>query len=415
MRNAGPDLFRRWAVEPWRRRFWAELGWVVLGLPLAVLSLIGIALVLLSGIALSPLLIGLPMVAGALLAARAIGGTHRRLVGTLLGLKLTGPTSKPATFRTSLTDGPGWRAVAYLVLRVPLAVLDLGMTAFLLLYGLGTLTYPLWWFVLDGRPLPLFDIGTAGLLPSFPLALLAAALLLATPALVHLVLGLDRLLARALLGPTTLSERVRDLEESRAAVIETADVKLRRIERDLHDGAQAQLVALAMKLGVAKDELDAAQVDLDRLRALVTAAHTGAKDALAELRDLARGIHPAALDAGLEVALSTLAARSEAEVRVLVSLPVRPPAAIESILYFSAAELLTNAIKHGGVDRAELQLFELDSVLRLFVSDRGRGGARVHPSGGLAGLADRLRAVDGYLSIDSPPGGPTVVVVEIPV
>ncbi|AXB44207.1 sensor histidine kinase [Amycolatopsis albispora] len=415
MHNAGVDLLRRWVAEPLRGRFWAELGWVLLGLPLALLSLVGVVLVLVPGIALSPLLIGLPMVAGALLGARAVGSPHRRLAAKLLGVQVPGPVSKPGTFRAYLTDGPGWRAFAYLVLRVPLAAVNLLVATVLTLYGLGTLTYPFWWLVLDGQPLPVFDIGSAGLLPSIPLALVAAVLLLTTPALLHLLLGLDRLLVRALLGPTTLSERVRDLEESRAAAVETADVKLRRIERDLHDGAQAQLVALAMKLGVAKDELAAAEVDLDRLRALISAAHTGAKDALTELRDLARGIHPAALDAGLEVALSTLAARSEAEVKVLVSLPTRPPAAIESILYFSAAELLTNAIKHGGVSRAELQLFELDSMLRLYVSDRGRGGARMHPAGGLAGLAERLRAVDGYLSIDSPPGGPTVVAVEIPV
>ncbi|MBN6033312.1 sensor domain-containing protein [Amycolatopsis sp. 195334CR] len=408
-------LFRRWAVEPVRGPFWAELGWILLGLPLALLSLIGIVLVLVPGIALSPLLIGLPMVAGALLGARAVGSLHRKLAGSLLGTSVPGPTGKPASFRAYLTDGPGWRAVAYLVLRVPLAAANLLVAAFLLVYGLGTLTYPFWWLVLDGQVLPVFDIGSSGPVVAIPLALIAAALLVATPALVHLLLGLDRVLVRALLGPTTLAERVRDLEESRAVAVETADVKLRRIERDLHDGAQAQLVALAMKLGVAKDELDAAEIDLDRLRALIAAAHTGAKDALTELRDLARGIHPAALDAGLEVALSTLAARSEAEVKVLVSLPERPPAAIETILYFSAAELLTNAIKHGGVSRAELQLFELDSMVRLYVSDRGRGGARMHPAGGLAGLADRLRAVDGYLSIDSPPGGPTVVAVEIPV
>ncbi|MGC7097615.1 sensor histidine kinase [Amycolatopsis lurida] len=415
MRNAGVALFRRWVVEPARGPFWAELGWILLGLPLAVLSLVGIVLVLVPGIALSPLLIGLPMVAGALLAARAVASLHRGLTASLLGTAVSGPTSKPASFKAYLADGPGWRAVAYLVLRVPLAAVNLLVAAFLVVYGLGTLTYPFWWLVLDGQVLPVFDIGSSGPVVAIPLALIAAALLMATPALVHLLLGLDRVLVRALLGPTTLTERVRDLEESRAAAVETADVKLRRIERDLHDGAQAQLVALAMKLGVAKDELEAAEIDLDRLRALIAAAHTGAKDALTELRDLARGIHPASLDAGLEVALSTLAARSEAEVKVLVSLPERPPAAIESILYFSAAELLTNAIKHGGVSRAELQLFELDSMLRLYVSDRGRGGARMHPAGGLAGLADRLRAVDGYLSIDSPPGGPTVVAVEIPV
>ncbi|QFU87574.1 Oxygen sensor histidine kinase NreB [Amycolatopsis sp. YIM 10] len=408
-------VFRRWVVEPVRGPFWGELGWILLGLPLAVLSLVGIVLVLVPGIALSPLLIGLPMVAGALLAARAVASLHRGLTASLLGTAVPGPTGKPASFKAYLADGPGWRAVAYLVLRVPLATVNLLVAAFLVVYGLGTLTYPFWWLVLDGQVLPVFDIGSSGPVLSIPLALIAAALLMVTPALVHLLLGLDRVLVRALLGPTTLTERVRDLEESRAAAVETADVKLRRIERDLHDGAQAQLVALAMKLGVAKDELEAAEIDLDRLRALIAAAHTGAKDALTELRDLARGIHPASLDAGLEVALSTLAARSEAEVKVLVSLPERPPAAIESILYFSAAELLTNAIKHGGVSRAELQLFELDSMLRLYVSDRGRGGARMHPAGGLAGLADRLRAVDGYLSIDSPPGGPTVVAVEIPV
>jgi signal transduction histidine kinase len=216
-----------------------------------------------------------------------------------------------------------------------------------------------------------------------------------------------------------LPQRVRELEQTRAHVVDDSAARLRRIERDLHDGAQAQMVAVAMKLGLATKKLGGmvdgtGQTDLDRVLEMVVAAHRGAKEAITELRDLARGIHPQVLDQGLGPALSTLAARSSLPVELVVDLPERPSAAIETIAYFCAAELLANVAKHSGARHATLEAVHMPGMLRLRVSDDGAGRARVEARGGLAGLAERVRTVDGRLQLSSPPGGPTVVTVELP-
>ena len=214
-------------------------------------------------------------------------------------------------------------------------------------------------------------------------------------------------------------ERVRELEHTRARAVDDSAARLRRIERDLHDGAQAQMAAVAMKLGLAREKLGgtvagAGQPDLDRTLELVDAAHRGAKEAITELRDLARGIHPPVLDHGLGTALATLAARSDVPVELVVDLPERPSAAIETIAYFCAGELLTNVAKHSGARHATLEVVHVPGLVRVRVSDDGSGGARLEARGGLAGLADRVQTVDGRLQVSSPSGGPTVVTVELP-
>jgi len=212
---------------------------------------------------------------------------------------------------------------------------------------------------------------------------------------------------------------VHELERSRANLVEDSAARLRRIERDLHDGAQAQMVAVAMKLGLAREKLGGAidgtkQPDLERVLELVDAAHRGAKEAIAELRDLARGIHPSVLDHGLGTALTTLAARSDVPVELVMDLPERPSAAIETIAYFCAAELLTNVAKHSGARHATLAAVCVPGLLQVRVSDDGSGGARLGARGGLAGIAERVKTVDGKLQVNSPSGGPTVVTVELP-
>jgi signal transduction histidine kinase len=156
------------------------------------------------------------------------------------------------------------------------------------------------------------------------------------------------------------------------------------------------------------------QTDLARVLELVVAAHHGAKEAITELRDLARGIHPSVLDHGLGTALTSLAARSDVPVELVLELAERPSAAIETIAYFCAAELLANVTKHSGARHAALEATHLPGALRVRVSDDGCGGARVKALGGLAGLAERVKTVDGRLQVSSPPGGPTVVMVELP-
>ena len=222
---------------------------------------------------------------------------------------------------------------------------------------------------------------------------------------------------RLLVAPLPL--RVRQLEHSRARAVDDAAETLRRIERDLHDGAQAQLLAVAMKLALARDKLAAAiggtgPTDLQRVLELVVAAHDGATVAITELRDLARGIHPPVLDQGLGPALTTLAARGQVPVDLAVDVPERPSAAIETIAYFCAAELLTNVAKHSAARHATLEAVHAGGLLRIQVSDDGTGGARLDGHGGLSGLLDRVGTVDGKLRISSSPGGPTSVTVELP-
>jgi signal transduction histidine kinase len=219
------------------------------------------------------------------------------------------------------------------------------------------------------------------------------------------------------------AERARVLQERRALAVDESAARLRRIERDLHDGAQVRLTALALALGEIKENLasaadadsaNSAGDDAGRTLGLVTAAHASAKEALTELRDLARGIHPPVLDRGLGPALSSLAEASAVPVALNVTISARPSPAIEAIAYFCAAELLANVTKHSGASRATIGVTDCDGRLIMTVTDNGAGRARLIPGGGLAGLAERVQTVDGKLGIDSPAGGPTIVTVELP-
>ena len=221
------------------------------------------------------------------------------------------------------------------------------------------------------------------------------------------------------------AERARELQEQRTRVVDESAARLRRIERDLHDGAQVRLAALAMTLGEIKESLAAATGEAGeeagdgagdgaRTRMLVAAAHRNAKETLAELRDLARGIHPPVLDRGLAAALASLAETSTVPVGLEVSIAERPSPAIEAIAYFCAAELLANVAKHSGASRAAVSVTEHDGRILMTVTDDGSGDARLTPGGGLAGLRERVQTVDGRLGIDSPAEGPTVITVELP-
>jgi signal transduction histidine kinase len=308
-------------------------------------------------------------------------------------------------------DVPGWRARAYLLLKLPVGLAMFAAAAGCWLGGLAGLISPLWvWVLADiiARPEWLAVL----LVPA------GAAALLAAPRLTSAVVSADRSMIRGLLGPP-LAQRVRELEATRAHAVDDSAARLRSIERDLHDGAQAQLVGLAMKLGLAREKLDGgadavAPADLDRAVELVDAAHRSAIEAITELRVLARGIHPPVLDNGLPDALTTLAARSAVPIELITDIPERPSAAIETIAYFCAAELVANVAKHSGARHAALEAVHVPGLLRVRVTDDGRGGATADGGGGLRGLAERIRTVDGRMEINSPRGGPTVVTVELP-
>jgi signal transduction histidine kinase len=221
--------------------------------------------------------------------------------------------------------------------------------------------------------------------------------------------------SRSLLAPTEralLRQRVDQLAESRAETVDTQAAELRRIERDLHDGAQARLVSLGMSLGLADDVLDR---DPAAAKELLSEARAATSQALEELRDLVRGIHPPVLaDRGVDGAIRALALACPLETDVDIEMSVRLPAPVESAAYFAVAESLTNVIKHAEATKAWIQLRYADGRLSMLVSDDGRGGADAGGGTGLRGIERRLAAFDGTLTVNSPLGGPTVLVMELP-
>jgi signal transduction histidine kinase len=230
-----------------------------------------------------------------------------------------------------------------------------------------------------------------------------------------LSLRLHAALNRALLCVSVksrLAQRVEQLAESRAETVDTQAAELRRIERDLHDGAQARLVALGMSLAMAEQQLER---DPDGARALLTEARTASSDALAELRDLVRGIHPPVLaDRGLDGAVRALALAAPLAVEVEVTVPQRLPAPVESAAYFAVAEALTNVAKHAHAQHAWVRVSAAGDELTLTVRDDGRGGADPGRGTGLRGIGRRLGAFDGTLAVESPEGGPTTLVMVLP-
>jgi signal transduction histidine kinase len=430
---------------PFTRHAWRELGYAIVNGPLAVAGFAFTVGTLVAGVGVSltmaGLLIGPPLVAVSTFGARGLGSASRGLARRLLGERVQPPPPlRPVPggvgwLRSALSDAAGWRARGYLLLKLPVGLLGLLAAGYFWLGGLAYLTYPVWWEIFHRIPItvngvsqpdPVTNPGPVGAVHvltlggSFILIPIGAALLLAAPPVTRAAIGIDRRLIRRFLGPTSLAERVHDLEQTRAHAVDDSAARLRSIERDLHDGAQAQLVGLAMKLGLAKEKLGggsagaAAAADLDRAAELVDAAHRSAIEAITELRVLARGIHPPVLDNGLADALTTLAARSPVPVELVTDMGSRPSAAIETIAYFCAAELLTNMAKHSGARHATVEAVHVPGLLRLRVSDDGSGGARLDAGGGLSGLADRIRTVDGRMEISSPRGGPTVITVELP-
>jgi signal transduction histidine kinase len=398
---------------PFSRRAWRELAYVWVSLPLAVVGFVGVYATF------SPVF---PLVAITLWLARWWGHAFRGLAGRLLQIHLPPPAlglpprepGPVAWVLAQLADRAGWRAALYILLRLPYAIVMVCLGAGLwLCAAVGIVAPVLTW--LGGLP----HVGVLmrqTTLSSWLVVPIGLVLLLVAPWVVHGLVRVDVYLMGRLLGRHSLRDRVRDLEQTRALAVDDAAATLRRIERDLHDGTQARLVALAMDLAMMRERLREQQPDLAATRALVDAAHEHAKAAIGELRDLAHGIHPPVLDSGLAEALQTLAAHSRVPVVLTVDLAARPAPAIETIAYFCVSELLANVARHSGAGQATVDVSDHDGAVLLRVSDDGVGGAGAAVNGGtgLAGLADRVRTVDGTLSVTSPAGGPTVVIVRLP-
>jgi len=361
------------------RHTWKEIAHLLVNLPVGLLGFVYVVTVLFTGFWLAVTVIGFPLLAAGLAGSRLLGRMERARARKLLGVRIDEPSPLPRhgtgylqRLWMTLKDPVAWRTVLYDFIRLPWGILTFVVTL--------TSLFVLW------PVLPFIARGLA---------------------------NADRAMVRGLLSPSDeLERRIAELESDRGVVVDTANADLRRIERDLHDGAQARLVNLAMGLGLAKEKL---LEDPDAAAEMVAEAHGEVKLALQELRDLARGIHPAVLtDRGLDAALSAVASRCTVPVKVTVDLGSRPAAAIEGIAYFTVSELLQNISKHSGARNASVEVWRAESRLLIQVEDDGRGGARLDGGTGMQGLADRLDAVDGLFVIDSPQGGPTTVTAELP-
>jgi signal transduction histidine kinase len=411
-------------------RTWLAFTHHVAGLFLAIVSftiaVTGVAL----GVGLLPLaLAGLPVLGLTFRFADGFAAVERSRFRLFVGAEI--PVVPPGPERGyragliprrgTLTSRVTYGRQAYAVLRLPFSVVAVTVTTVVWSVGLVGLTLPLFWRHLPaGGPSVngnlLFRDANVGvtLWVSAAIGLLA---LLAAPPLTRAFASGDAGLARWLLSPprdAALKARVTQLEVSRERVVDAAEAERRRIERDLHDGAQQRLVALAMELGRAKAKF---ADDVDAAAALVDQAHTEAKAALVELRDLVRGVHPPVLtDRGLDAALSGLAARCPVPVDLQVEVPVRPRPAVEAVAYFTVAEALTNVAKHSRAGHARVIVDGGPGPagsLNIVISDDGIGGADADGAG-LRGLADRIGGIDGALSVESPPGGPTIISAVLP-
>ena len=350
-------------------------------------------------------------------AARGFGALQRARFRAVLGIDLPAPPARvPGAWPMRPLRAWGapatWRQLGYHLLAA------VGGTA-----G-GALVAACWTApVLAAAYLAvLWDDGWRGIGLGLGLGLVvpAVAMLLAAPWVAGWVARTDEAAARALLGPSRgeeLAVRVESLARSRAEIVAATDAERRRIERDLHDGTQRRRVSLAMHLGMARASLTDVP---EEVRQVIEQAHDEATEALAELRQLVRGLHPAVLDdRGLDAALSGIAANAPLPVRLCVDVPTRCSPAIEAVAYFVVSEALTNVAKHAGAGQAEVTVERVGDRLRVVVADDGRGGATLEGGTleggtGLRGLAQRAAAVDGTLTVESPPGGPTAITVELP-
>ncbi|WP_405161480.1 sensor histidine kinase [Nocardia sp. NBC_01499] len=380
---------------------------------LGVLVLAGFAVALV----LVPVGVGIPLVMAAGRMLDRLAAIERARFAATGGWDIPAPPSPdlhgrmPRSIRRLVADRSLWRTIGYFALRVPVSAITLTGLVITWSVPLALLPLPVYWVARPPGRIALgpLVVNTLGGAIVVVVTLALAALLV--PIVMRLLMMLDTALASALLAPsphTELTRRVEHLTRTRAATVEAADAERRRIERDLHDGAQQRLVALSITLGRASVRLKKSG-DTDS-RALVEEAKHAAGEAITEIRDLTRGLHPPVLtDRGLDAALSAVAAQCPIPVEVEVQVTPRPSLTVESIAYFVVTEALTNVAKHSRADRAWVRITRTGDRLTVTVTDNGVGGADPACGSGLRGLSDRVAGVDGRIHITSPAGGPTVV------
>jgi signal transduction histidine kinase len=416
---------RAFLLSPFHPTTWNANIAIGLGL---LTGMVGAAAIFaIASVGLSTLLagVGIVLIAGAIEGSRSLARLERRRV--FLG-DADRPAAHPyrplrggpvAVLRAEFADEARWRDVVYTAVNLPLSALEFIVVGGVWFIGLALLTSPVWFDLLPAEagaepfgPLSGHDAPTVLLRALGGLALVPAA-----ASLSQVVIGLQRGLVRALLCTSAereLRREVAELRESRAAVLDVEATELHRIERDLHDGAQQRLVALTIDLGRASERLE---TDPEGARRLIREGQEQARQALAEIRDLVRGIAPSILlDRGVVAAIESISGRGPVPMRVNSSLAPgeRFSAAVERTAYFVAAEALANVAKHSGASRCEVRVRRDAASLVIEIEDDGRGGAVAAPGGGLAGLEQRVAGVDGTFSVDSPPGGPTIVRASIP-
>jgi signal transduction histidine kinase len=370
-------------------------------------------------------LIGLPLLGVTLRLAGWFAQAERARYALFLGARIPAwpaqGTAGRAGYRWGIiprwrmwAEGATWAELGYALLRLPVSAVAVTISILAWAAGLVLLALPTYAWTLPSGGLTIGDTLLHTRAQLILSALIGCLVLLAAPQLTRGLAAADGAFARLLLGPRRdLAARVTELEISRERVVDAAEAERRRIERDLHDGAQQRLVALAMELGQAKAKF---ADDLDAARELVDQAHAQAKEALTELRNLVRGVHPPVLtDRGLDAALSGLAVLCPVPVDVHVDVPVRPKSSVEAVAYFVVAEALTNVAKHSRASHAKVVVegHGYPGALTVMISDDGIGGADINGPG-LSGLADRVSGVDGRLSVESPAGGPTIIAAELP-
>ncbi len=383
-----------------------------------------------AGIGTTLVWVGVPILMFATMLWRGSAQLERNWMRVTLGMDIRDPYRQPAQdaralrrWLGKLADPATWRDMAYVVIRLPLSIVEFAVTVALWAIPLAMIAFPI---VIAATPtnstnlvLPNLNGGVLVIntVPgALPIAVVGVPILWLVIKATRRIAQLQAVIAAALLRPTRMSElsaKAERLQASRARGVDAAEAERRRIERDLHDGAQQRLVAVAMTLGRAKSKLDSS--DQSALAELIDEAHADAKLAVSELRDLARGIYPAVLaDRGLDAALSALAARSPVPVDVQVDVDPRPPGAVETTAYFIVGECLTNIAKHADAKTIQVKVNRGEDKVVVEITDDGRGGAELRPGGGLAGLADRAATIDGVITVFSPLGGPTVVRADLP-
>jgi signal transduction histidine kinase len=415
-------------LAAWATRLGLDTTYLLVGLPAGIIAFTVVVTGWATALGLAITLIGLPIAMATIVVSRGMASAERWRAALVLGAPIRGRYRAIDDSRghgnqqlrwilerlkVLFADAQTWKDLGWHLLLLPVGIVGFTVAVVCWAWTVSTITAPIWW------SLPHDPAQIAGVtVDSWWWALLVCAVGVATlPISVALLRGTAAgtgALARLLLGSESeeLSERVEVLTETRAGAVDAAAAELERIERDLHDGAQARLVALAMDLGMAEERFER---DPEGARDLVEKARDEAKQALAELRDLARGMRPALLaERGLAEAIRALAARTQLPTTVNVDTGgARLAPAVESAAYFVVAEALTNAVKHSGATRLTVDVARDADVLVVQVGDDGVGGADLSGSG-LDGLRKRIEALDGELRIASPPGGPTLLHAEIP-